>query len=184
MERHCATALRVARWLSEHRAVPRVWYPGLPSHPDHELAKRQMSGFGGMVTFTLGTKERAFVFWDRLRLVARAASLGGTESLSSLPILFSHTGYSAQELARAGVERGPRPGGGGGRGAPPGRRAAARGVRPLAALAQRDGPGEPVQGVRHPAAPQPRRPVRSGRRAVRRAAQRASSAPVEGPARR
>jgi cystathionine beta-lyase/cystathionine gamma-synthase len=65
-----------------------------------------MSGFGGMVTFTLGTKERAFAFWDRLRLVARAASLGGTETLSSLPILFSHTGYSAQELARAGVDEG------------------------------------------------------------------------------
>ena len=106
MERHCATALRVARWLSEHRAVQRVWYPGLPSHPDHELAKRQMSGFGGMVTFTLGTKERAFAFWDRLRLVARAASLGGAETLSSLPILFSHTGYSAQELSRAGVDEG------------------------------------------------------------------------------
>src|SRR5713101_1275149 len=106
MERHCATALRVARWLSEQRAVQRVWYPGLPSHPEHELAKRQMSGFGGMVTFTLGTKERAFGFWDRLRLVARAASLGGTETLSSLPILFSHTGYSAQELARAGVDEG------------------------------------------------------------------------------
>jgi methionine-gamma-lyase len=106
MERHCATALRVARWLSEQRSVQRVWYPGLPSHPDHDLARRQMSGFGGMVTFTLGTKERAFRFWDRLRLVARAASLGGAETLASLPILFSHTGYSAQELARAGVDEG------------------------------------------------------------------------------
>ena len=106
MERHCATALRIARWLSEHRAVQRVWYPGLPSHPDHELARRQMTGFGGMVTFTLGAKERAFRFWDRLRLVARAASLGGTETLSSLPILFSHTGYSPEELARAGVDEG------------------------------------------------------------------------------
>ncbi|HWE22329.1 MAG TPA: PLP-dependent transferase, partial [Myxococcales bacterium] len=73
---------------------------------DYELARRQMSAFGGMVTFSVGTKERAFRFWDRLRLVARAASLGGVETLASLPILFSHTGYSPQELVRAGVDEG------------------------------------------------------------------------------
>ena len=106
MERHCANGLRIARWLEEQRGVKRVWYPGLPSHPDHQLARRQMSAFGGMVCFTLGTRERAFRFWDRLRLVARAASLGGPESLASLPILFSHTGYSAQELEAAGVDEG------------------------------------------------------------------------------
>jgi len=95
--------------------VKRVWYPGLPSHPDSELARRQMNGSGGMVTFSLGTKEKAFRFWDRLKLIARAASLGGPETLTSLPILFSHTGYSAEELRRAGSrrrdgadERGPR----------------------------------------------------------------------------
>lgn len=104
--RHCDNALHIARWLSDHPAIKRVWYPGLPSHPDHELARRQMSAFGGMVTFTLGEKGRAFRFWDRLKLVARAASLGGVESLASLPILFSHTGYSAEELARAGVDEG------------------------------------------------------------------------------
>ena len=59
-----------------------------------------------MVTFTVGTKEKAFRFWDRLQLVVRAASLGGTETLTSLPILFSHTGYSAEELRRAGVDEG------------------------------------------------------------------------------
>ena len=106
VERQSATALRIARWLSEQPRVQRVLYPGLPSHPDHELARRQMSAFGGMVSFSLGTKERAFRLWDRLRLVARAASLGGVETVSSLPILFSHTGYSAQELARAGVDEG------------------------------------------------------------------------------
>ena len=57
--------------------MKRVWYPGLPSHPDHALAAGQMTGFGGMVTFTVGTKEKAFRFWDRLQLVVRAASLGG-----------------------------------------------------------------------------------------------------------
>jgi cystathionine beta-lyase/cystathionine gamma-synthase len=106
MERHCSNALRIATWLEGHPAVRRVYYPGLESHPDHALAKRQMTGFGGMVTFSLGEKERAFRFWDRLRVVARAASLGGTESICSLPILFSHTGYSAEELARAGVDEG------------------------------------------------------------------------------
>jgi cystathionine beta-lyase/cystathionine gamma-synthase len=106
MERHSANALLIARWLEEQPAVKRVWYPGLESHPDHALASRQMNGFGGMVTFTLGARERAFRFWDRLKLVARAASLGGTETLASLPILFSHTGYSAEELKRAGVDEG------------------------------------------------------------------------------
>jgi cystathionine beta-lyase/cystathionine gamma-synthase len=106
MERHCQSALTVARWLESQAAVKRVWYPGLPSHPDHALAARQMSGFGGMVTFTVGTREKAFRFWDRLELVVRAASLGGPETLTSLPILFSHTGYSAEELRRAGVDEG------------------------------------------------------------------------------
>jgi cystathionine beta-lyase/cystathionine gamma-synthase len=107
IERQCATALTLARWLESQPAVKRVWYPGLPSHPDHELARRQMTGgFGGMVTFSVGTKEKAFRFWDRLQLIARAASLGGPETLTSLPILFSHTGYSAEELRRAGVDEG------------------------------------------------------------------------------
>jgi cystathionine beta-lyase/cystathionine gamma-synthase len=107
MERHSQTALRLARFLEQQKSVDRVWYPGLASHPDHALASRQMErGFGGMVTFSLGTRERAFRFWDRLKLCARAASLGGPETLTSLPILFSHTGYSADELSRAGVDEG------------------------------------------------------------------------------
>ncbi len=106
VERQCASALAVSRWLETQPAVRRVWYPGLPSHPDHDLARRQMSAFGGMVTFTVGTKEKAFRFWDRLKLIARAASLGGPETLTCLPILFSHTGYSAEELRRAGVDEG------------------------------------------------------------------------------
>jgi cystathionine beta-lyase/cystathionine gamma-synthase len=106
IERQCSSALTVARWLESHGAVQRVWYPGLPSHPDFELARRQMNGSGGVVTFSLGTRERAFRFWDRLKLIARAASLGGPETLTSLPILFSHTGYSAEELRRAGVDEG------------------------------------------------------------------------------
>ena len=107
MERHSQNALVLARFLEQQKGVQRVWYPGLESHPDHALARRQMQrGFGGMVTFSLGTRERAFRCWDRLQLCARAASLGGPETLTSLPILFSHTGYSASELAAAGVDEG------------------------------------------------------------------------------
>ena len=106
VERQSATAAALARWLESQRAVARVWYPGLPSHPDHELARRQMNGFGGMVCFSVGSREKAFRFWDRLQLIARAASLGGPETLTSLPILFSHTGYSPEELRRAGVDEG------------------------------------------------------------------------------
>ena len=106
VERQCASALRVAQWLSDRPGIGRVYYPGLPGHPDHALAQRQMSAGGGMVTFSLGTKERACKFYDGLQLVARAASLGGVESLCSLPILTSHTGYSADELREAGVDEG------------------------------------------------------------------------------
>jgi methionine-gamma-lyase len=107
MQRHCENAFAVAQYLEKHPGVARVCYPGLASHPDHALAMRQMKdGFGGMVTFSVGTRERAFRVWDKLRIVARAASLGGVETLASLPILFSHTGYSAEELRRAGVDEG------------------------------------------------------------------------------
>jgi len=107
MERQCATALQLARFLEEQKGVTGVCYPGLSSHPDHALARKQMAnGFGGMVTFSVGSKEAAFRFWDKQKLIARAASLGGPETLTSLPILFSHTGYSAEELRRACVTEG------------------------------------------------------------------------------
>ena len=84
--------------------VERVFYPGLESHPDHAIATRQMSGFGGMVCLDLGGGyDRAARFFDRLKVIKRAASLGGVESLCSLPILTSQWGHSAEELSRAGV---------------------------------------------------------------------------------
>lgn len=104
VERASQTALAVARWL-EGRGV-RTLYPGLESHPDHALARRTMRGGGAMVTFSVGSRERALALWDRLQLIARAASLGGVESLASLPVLFSHRGQSAEELARCGVDEG------------------------------------------------------------------------------
>jgi cystathionine beta-lyase/cystathionine gamma-synthase len=104
VERHNANALAVARWLSTERRVARVYYPGLEQHPDHAIARRQMRGFGGMVCVDLGGGYAAAArFFDRLKVFRRAASLGGVESLCSLPILTSQWGYTDEELARAGV---------------------------------------------------------------------------------
>ncbi|MBM3770718.1 MAG: aminotransferase class I/II-fold pyridoxal phosphate-dependent enzyme [Acidimicrobiia bacterium] len=105
--RQNGTAQAVAEFLASHPQVSRVYYPGLPSHPDHELARRQMTGFGGMVCFDLGGDyDRAASCFDRLKVIARAASLGGVESLVSLPVLTSQLGYSDQQLRAAGVTRG------------------------------------------------------------------------------
>ena len=104
---HNANALAVANFLSGDKRVSRVYYPGLPSHPDHEIARRQMTGFGGMVTFDLDGKfERAERVYDRLQIVKRAASLGGIESLISMPVITSQWGHSDEQLAAAGVTRG------------------------------------------------------------------------------
>jgi cystathionine beta-lyase/cystathionine gamma-synthase len=97
----------VASALEAHAAVSRVYYPGLQSHPDHEVAKRQMTGFGGMVCIDLkGGQAAAYRAFDRLRVVRRAASLGGVESLCSLPILTSQWGHTDEQLEAAGVTRG------------------------------------------------------------------------------
>jgi cystathionine beta-lyase/cystathionine gamma-synthase len=107
MARHNANGAAVAEWLVAHPAVSRVFYPGLPSHPDHEVARRQMSGFGGMICFEVaGGGEAARRFFDALTLIRRAASLGGTESLCSLPAFTSHYGLSPEALAEAGVTAG------------------------------------------------------------------------------
>jgi cystathionine beta-lyase/cystathionine gamma-synthase len=105
--RQNASALAVARFLAGDPRVSQVYYPGLPQHPDHAIAARQMKGFGGMVTLDLGgSYERAARFFDRLRVFKRAASLGGVESLCSLPVLTSQYGHTDEELARAGVTKG------------------------------------------------------------------------------
>jgi cystathionine beta-lyase/cystathionine gamma-synthase len=104
VERQNASALTVAREIERRGRVERVYYPGLESHPDHAIARRQMSGFGGMICLDVGGGyERAARFFDRLQIVKRAASLGGVESLCSLPVLTSQWGHSDEELARAGV---------------------------------------------------------------------------------
>ncbi|HXY01298.1 MAG TPA: aminotransferase class I/II-fold pyridoxal phosphate-dependent enzyme [Candidatus Limnocylindrales bacterium] len=105
--RQCETALRVAKFLEKHSKVARVHYPGLPSHPDHALAKRQMRGFGSMLAFDVkGGLPAARRFCDRAKLFLLAASLGGVESLIILPIYGSHYRMSKEELNRAGVQPG------------------------------------------------------------------------------
>jgi methionine-gamma-lyase len=105
--RHNQNARRVAEWLEGDRRVDRVFYPGLTSHPDHAVARAQMSGFGGMVCFeAAGGYAAACRVFDRLQVFQRAASLGGTESLCSLPVLTSQFGFSDEQLAAAGVTRG------------------------------------------------------------------------------
>jgi cystathionine beta-lyase/cystathionine gamma-synthase len=105
--RHNENALAVARFLESDRRVTRVFYPGLTSHPDHDVACQQMSGFGGVVCFDLGgSYDRASACFDRLKLVKRAASLGGVESIVSLPVITSQWGHSDDQLREAGITRG------------------------------------------------------------------------------
>jgi methionine-gamma-lyase len=107
VERQCANAMAVARYLEKHPKVARVHYPGLASHPDHKLAKKQMRGFGTMLAFDLkGGLPAARRFCDRVKLFLLAASLGGVESLVILPIYSSHYNMSADELQRANVSPG------------------------------------------------------------------------------
>ena len=104
--RHNANAMAIAEFLCGHKAVERVYYPGLASHPDHAIAARQMSGFGGMVCVDVGGQAAAYRAFDRFKIIQRAASLGGAESLCSLPILTSQYGMTDGELEKAGVTRG------------------------------------------------------------------------------
>jgi cystathionine beta-lyase/cystathionine gamma-synthase len=105
--RHNANAQAVAEFLAGDKRVSCVYYPGLPSHPDHAIAKRQMTGYGGMVCFDLGGRyDRAARLYDKLTVIKRAASLGGVESLISLPVLTSQWGHTDDQLREAGVTKG------------------------------------------------------------------------------
>jgi cystathionine beta-lyase/cystathionine gamma-synthase len=111
MERQCRTALILAKFLEKHPKVARVHYPGLKSHPDHSLAKRQMRAFGGMLAFDMKGGPKAGLaaarrFCDRVRVFLLAASLGGVESLVVLPIYTSHVRMSLAELQASGVQPG------------------------------------------------------------------------------
>ena len=104
MERHCANALEIARWLEEQPQVEKVMYPGLKSHPQHDLARTQMRGFGGMVSIVLktdlaGTKR----FLENTHLFALAESLGGVESLINHPALMTHASVPKEKREMLGV---------------------------------------------------------------------------------
>jgi cystathionine gamma-synthase len=104
VEAHNQNGVEVSRYLEGHAGVERVYYPGLASHPDHEIARRQMSGFGGMVTCCVRTDgPGAIRFAESLRLFRLAPSLGGVESLVSIPATSSHYALTAEERERAGV---------------------------------------------------------------------------------
>jgi cystathionine gamma-synthase len=98
MERHCANAGRIAEFLAGHPHVARVHYPGLPAHPDHEVATRQMSGFGGMVSFETDTETEALEVCRRTKLFFLAESLGGVESLIEHPGRMTHASVAGSAL--------------------------------------------------------------------------------------
>ena len=107
MERHAANALALASFLEGHPQVERVVYPGLPSHPQHALARRQMSGFGGMLTFVLrGGLPAATAFLRAVRIFACAESLGGVESLIEHPAIMTHASVPAATRAALGISDG------------------------------------------------------------------------------
>ncbi|GBC90260.1 Cystathionine beta-lyase [bacterium HR14] len=104
MRQHCENAQRIAEYLAQHPEVERVLYPGLPTHPGHALAKRQMDGFGGMVSLILkGGMERALRFMRATRLFKLAESLGGVESLMCHPATMTHASIPPEERARIGI---------------------------------------------------------------------------------
>jgi cystathionine beta-lyase/cystathionine gamma-synthase len=104
MQVHERNALALARFLERRPEVERVYYPGLESHSQHNLAKKQMSGFGGMLSFDIcGGREAAFRFIEKLRLFTFAESLGGVESLVEHPETMSHASMNAEARAAAGI---------------------------------------------------------------------------------
>jgi cystathionine beta-lyase/cystathionine gamma-synthase len=106
MPRHDQNGRAVAAWLAHHLGTEHVIYPGLPSHPQHELACRQMRGFGGMITVDLETRDRATRFLERTRVFSLAESLGGVESLISHPATMTHASVPPDRRARLGISDG------------------------------------------------------------------------------
>jgi len=103
LERHCTNALTVARWLRSQPKVTAVYYPGLEEHPGHVLARRQTSGFGGMLSFRVDTAATARQVLKRLQLISFAESLGGVESLMTLPAVQTHADIPEAERLRLGI---------------------------------------------------------------------------------
>jgi cystathionine beta-lyase/cystathionine gamma-synthase len=106
MRQHDANGRRIAEWLANRMGTERVFYPGLPSHPQHELAKRQMSGFGGMISVETGSKANAAKVLGRVKVFSLAESLGGVESLISHPASMTHASVELERRAALGVTEG------------------------------------------------------------------------------
>jgi len=106
MRAHNGNGQRIAEWLEEHAAIERVYYPGLPSHPQHELAKRQMSGFTGMISVETGSREKAKRMVERVKVFSLAESLGGVESLIGHPAMMTHAAVPEQTRSAMGLSDG------------------------------------------------------------------------------
>ena len=108
MERHNENAIKIAHELNDNYkdTIKKVFYPGLPSHPQHELAKKQMRGFGGMISIDLGSLENAIKFFNGLKIFSRAESLGGVESLVCHPVSMTHGAVPKEEREKFGLTDG------------------------------------------------------------------------------
>ena len=104
MEKHCENAFEIASFLSEHEAIEKIYYPGLSNHPNHEIAKKQMNGFGGMITAVLkGGLKTATTFLERTKIFALAESLGGVESLIEHPAIMTHASVPEETKRKLGI---------------------------------------------------------------------------------
>jgi cystathionine beta-lyase/cystathionine gamma-synthase len=106
MERHNENAVKIAAELEKNSKIKKVMYPGLAAHPQHELAKKQMRGFGGMISIDLGSLENAVKFFNGLKIFARAESLGGVESLVCHPVSMTHGSVPKEEREKFGLTDG------------------------------------------------------------------------------
>jgi cystathionine gamma-lyase len=104
MERHCENAMKVATYLEGHRLIERVYYPGLKSHPQHDIASRQMRGYGGMISAVLkGDLATSRRFLERVQIFSLGESLGGVESLIEHPAIMTHASIPAENRAKLGI---------------------------------------------------------------------------------
>ena len=107
MEKHCENAFEIASFLEKHEVIEKIYYPGLSNHPNHEIAKKQMKGFGGMITVVLkGGLKTATTFLERTKIFALAESLGGVESLIEHPALMTHASVPTEVRKDLGIEDG------------------------------------------------------------------------------
>jgi cystathionine gamma-synthase len=104
MERQQESAMKIARWLLEQSAVKKVYYPGLPEHPDYEISRRQTSGFGGMISFSVRSGLTAVKILESVKVIKYAESLGGVESLITYPVLQTHADIPENERIARGID--------------------------------------------------------------------------------